>query len=244
MARILVVDDDPDVLGTTARALSREGYEVDVAGSAEQALKQLEKQHPDLIMLDIMMPKMNGLELCRELRAKPEHAARPILFLSALGQTDDVVEGLDAGGDDYIVKPFELAELSARVRALLRRVIDQDDHKPEPLNTSGLKLHPRTFKVEGDRGIEQLSATEFRLLHYLMSHAGEVHSISALLENVWSYPLGSGDPNLVRAHIRNIRRKIETDPSNPKHVETIHGVGYIVMGKKKEEKEEKDSDAT
>ena len=214
---------------------------MDVAGSAEEALTQLGKTRPDLIMLDIMMPKMNGLELCRVLRAKPEHATRPILFLSALGQTDNVVEGLDAGGDDYIIKPFELAENNARVRALLRRVLDQEDEKDEKvqlLNTSGHKLQPRTFKVEGDNGVVQLSATEFRLLYYLMRHSGEVHSINTLLENVWNYPAGSGDPNLVRAHIRNVRRKVEADPRKPTHVQTIHGVGYIVPGAKKEKGED------
>lgn len=226
---ILVVDDDPEVLGTTSRALSREGYHVDVSASAEQALQYLQNDTPDLMVLDIMMPRMDGLELCRLLRAQSQYNELPILFLSAKGQTEDVVAGLDVGGDDYIVKPFELAELSARVRALLRRVSDETDSgEVDSLQIGDLKLDARTFQVEGDSGVVQLTATEFKLLHHLMSHAGEVHSIDSLLTEVWGYPPGSGDPNLVRAHIRNLRRKAESDPGDPRYLRTIHGVGYII----------------
>jgi DNA-binding response OmpR family regulator len=226
-ARILVVDDDPEVLGTTARALNREGYQVDTVLSAVKALTYLEQTQVDLVVLDIMMPGMDGLELCRLLRAQPDLISLPILFMSARAQTEDVVIGLDAGGDDYIIKPFKLAELNARVRALLRRYSERDDNTNDILETGNLRLVINTFQAEGDNGLVRLTATEFRLLHYLMTHPGEVLSVDVLLNGVWHYPTDSGDPNLVRAHIRNLRRKLEADPSNPRYLRTIHGVGYI-----------------
>lgn len=228
MAHILVVDDDPDVLGTTSRALSREDHHVAVAESAEEALAYLQEKLPDLIVLDIVMPEMDGLELCRHLRARPEYTRMPILFLTARSETDDVVAGLDAGGDDYIVKPFKLTELSARVRALLRRYAPSQADSGDVLEIGGLKLDANTFQVAGDTGTVQLTATEFRLLYHMMSHPGQVQSTEGLLEAVWNYPSGSGDPNLVRAHIRNLRQKTELDSANPRHLLTIHGVGYVL----------------
>jgi len=228
MATVLVVDDDSEVLGTTWRALTREGHDVHLSESAALGLEFLQDTRPDLLILDIMMPEMNGLELCRLLRSKPEYTDLPILFLSALGKTEDVVQGLDAGGDDYIVKPFELVELNARVRALLRRSTSPAEDKHDLLEVGGLTLDSRVFQAIVEGKAIQLTSTEYRLLERLMRHAGEVHSVDGLLENVWDYPPGTGDPNLVRSHIRNLRQKLEPDPRDPRYLQTVHGLGYII----------------
>lgn len=229
MTTILTVDDDPEVLGTIFRALEREGFAVDQAQSAQEALDYLDGNRPDMIVLDIMMPGMDGLELCRLLRSNPALNNLPILFLSARTLTDDIVAGLDAGADDYVVKPFELKELNARVRAVLRRVPGGNPATEQPTRQVGdLLLDARNYQVTNHGTSVQLTATEFRLLEHLMVYAGEVHSIDTLLEEVWNYPPGTGDPNLVRAHIRNLRRKLESDPATPQYLKTIHGVGYVV----------------
>ncbi len=229
MAHVLVVDDDPDVLGTVWRALSRDGHTVAMAESAAQARKYMETHTPDLIVLDIMMPNEDGLEFCRELRRVERYQRIPILFLSARWRTDDIVRGLDVGGDDYLTKPFELKELNARVRALLRRATPPAEETPERLIVGGLELDTRTYRVSTPEVKNvQLTSTEYRLLHHLMSAPNKAHSVNELLDAVWNYPSGTGDADLVRAHIRNLRNKIEPDPSEPRYIHTIHGVGYMV----------------
>ena len=230
MAHILVVDDDAGILGTIWRALSRAGHEVALAESAAQAMEQIDQRRPDLIVLDIMMPKKDGIQFCRELRADTAYQTLPILFLSAKTRTDDIVQGLDAGGDDYLTKPFELKELNARVRALLRRSPqEKKEDEGQTLNAGDITLDPRTFQVstKDAKGI-QLTSTEYRLLRHLMIHPNEAHSVRDLLTAVWQYPPGTGDPDLVRAHVRNLRAKLEPDSRNPTYVRTIHGVGYMV----------------
>ena len=228
MTNILIVDDDAEVLGTVWRALSREGYEVTLAESAGQARERIAQQRPDLIVLDVMMPQQDGLEFCEELRKQETTRTVPILFLSAKWRTDDIVRGLDAGGDDYLTKPFELKELNARVRALLRRFPPSNEQDAK-LNVGGLSLDGNTFQVSTPHIKDvQLTSTEFRLLHHLMSHPNQAHSVHNLLDAVWQYPHGTGDPDLVRAHIRNLRAKIEPDSRHPTYIHTIHGVGYMV----------------
>jgi DNA-binding response OmpR family regulator len=231
MAYVLIVDDDAEVLGTIWRALSRDGHEVALADSAAKAMEKIEQQRPDVLVLDIMMPQKDGLQFCRELRADAIYQTLPILFLSAKARTDDIVQGLDAGGDDYLTKPFELKELTARVRALLRRAPPDTEAPPDEQRFSigGITLDPRTFQVStpGTRNI-QLTSTEYRLLNHLMRHPNKAHSVRDLLTVVWQYPPGTGDPDLVRAHIRNLRAKLEPDSGNPIYVHTIHGVGYMI----------------
>jgi DNA-binding response OmpR family regulator len=228
MQYILAVDDDPEVLGTVRRVLEREGLEVKLAGSAAKALEHIRKQLPSLIVLDIMMPQMNGLELCRLIRTTPSYETIPILFLSAKGQTGDVVRGLDAGGDDYIPKPFELDEFTARVRALLRRAPPDQPGLAQSLQVGDLSLDPNTFQATTPHGTVQLTSTEYRLLRHLITRPGRAHSVRDLLTDVWQYPPGTGDPDLVRAHIRNLRAKLEPNPQSPTYIYTIHGVGYMV----------------
>ncbi len=227
MAFILVVEDDLDAAATIARVLRRDGHEVKVVHTAAQALAEVDRRQPDLITLDILMPQMDGIELCRRLRARPNLVETPILMVTAKGTVPDLVEGLDAGADDYIAKPFDIRELSARVRALLR------PRQPQRTRSTTLKigdmvLDSRTAEVRvGDRAA-QLTPTEYDLLSYLMQHAGEILSPQRLLQDVWGYPEGAGSADLVRAHIHNLRLKVEPDPSNPIYIRTVRRHGYIV----------------
>ncbi len=226
---ILAVDDDPEVLGTLARALASEGYEVGRASSGAEALKLLSERRPDLMILDIIMPGLDGLAVCRTIRANANYNDLTILFLTARGHTDDVVAGLDAGGDDYVVKPFQLAELTARVRALIRRSQRQTLIESPVLTVGELTLDSNTHQVVvGDRPPIQLTATEHRLLRYLVEHVNQALSPQHLLEVVWDYPPNTGDPDLVRAHVRNLRAKLEPNNDAPRIIRTIHGVGYMI----------------
>jgi DNA-binding response OmpR family regulator len=225
---ILAVDDDPDVLGTLSRALQREGFDVGRATSGAEALRLLAQRRPDLIILDILMPGLDGLTVCRRIRADAQYNHVTILFLTALDRTDDVVAGLDAGGDDYVVKPFELAELVARVRALVRRSQRNAVMESPVLIIGPLRLDSSMHQVSvGELPPIQLTATEHRLLRYLMEHVNQALSPHHLLEAVWDYPPNTGDPDLVRAHVRNLRAKLETDRTSPM-IRTIHGVGYMI----------------
>jgi DNA-binding response OmpR family regulator len=228
---VLAVDDDPEVLGTLSRALTRDGFEVGRATSGLEALRMLAERRPDLIILDIIMPGLDGLAVCRRIRADNQYNDLAILFLTARGQTDDVVAGLDVGGDDYVVKPFELAELTARVRALVRRGQRNVVIESPLLVVGSLHLDSNTHQVNvGEHPAIQLTATEHRLLRYLMEHANQALSPYHLLEAVWDYPSNTGDPDLVRAHVRNLRAKLETDDSSTPIIRTIHGVGYMISG--------------
>jgi DNA-binding response OmpR family regulator len=229
MACILVVDDDRDVAGTIERTLRRRDHEVSVAYSGAQALQLIQSQCPDLVVLDIMMPRMDGIEVCHRIRSLPNVATVPILFLTAKGKIEDKIEGFEAGADDYLTKPFDLRELELRVRALLRRSLPSEAPKV-PLRVGDLSLDPRTFKLSVNGDVLLLTPVEFELLYYLMEHAGEVISTERLLREVWEYPPGTGDPNLVRAHIKNLRSKIEPTPTNPTYIRTISRHGYVVAG--------------
>ena len=226
MAYILAVDDDLEVLETLGRVLRRESFEVGLVSSGSEALSLLEKRHPDLLILDIIMPGMDGITVCRRLRQDPRYMALPILFLTAKGTTDDIVDGLDAGADDYVVKPFELAELRARIYALLRRST-REKGADSVIQLADLKLDSGTYQVHVGDDIIQLTSTEHRLLRYLMENPNRALSPGHLLQAVWEYPPNTGDPDLVRAHVRNLRAKIEVDPKR-KYIRTIHGVGYMI----------------
>jgi len=226
VAYILAVDDDLEVLETLGRVLRREAFEVNLVNSGAEALNLVEKRHPDLMILDIIMPGMDGISVCRRLRQDPRFTALPILFLTAKGTTDDIVDGLDAGADDYVVKPFELAELRARIHALLRRSVREKGGNTV-LQLNDLRLDSGTYQVYVGDDIIQLTSTEHRLLRYLMENPNRALSPGHLLQAVWEYPPNTGDPDLVRAHVRNLRAKIELDPKR-KYIRTIHGVGYMI----------------
>lgn len=226
MQTVMIVDDDKEILRILSRALDREGYATRVAGSADEALNLLERGRPDLMILDIMLPGMDGVDLCRTLRGNSRFADLPVLFLSALGHPEQIARGLDAGGDDYVVKPFALAELHARIRTALRRGKAAGGSAGN--GVGGLILDQKLFRaVRGDRAV-QLTSTEFRLLEYLIDHLGQVVSAEELLRAVWDYPPGTGDRNLVRAHVSNLRGKLASVNGGTPVVKTVFGHGYVV----------------
>lgn len=229
MATILAVDDESQVLKSIGRVLEDAGHDVTLASSGEQALELIKRQRPDLIVLDIVMPEMDGIEVCRRIRADPFLAKLPIIFLTAKGRPNDIAQGLDTGGDDYLTKPFEVLELPARIRALLRRapggMLDPD---AEYLEVKDMRLHASRFEVWIMGNLIQLTPVEHRLLHCLMIHAGQPVATEQLLMDVWEYPAGVGDPKLVQVHIANLRAKIEPDPGEPSFIRNVRRHGYVV----------------
>jgi len=231
-ARILLVDDEPDFLWAVQYSLEDEGYEVFTALDGVEALATARRHHPDLIILDIRMPRMDGLEVCREVRRDPTLATVPILMLTALGDIKHEVTGLDEGADDYVVKPFEIKALKARVRALLRRGRLTRGGELTPngrryLQGGNLTLDLNTREVHVGDKTEQLTPTEFNLLRHLMSHPGEVYSAREILKFVWGFTWEPTSTSLVRWHIQNLRAKIEPDPTHPIYIHTVRGHGYM-----------------
>ena len=232
---ILAVDDDQQMRIMLMDALSNEGYDVEPANSARVALSLVEKRIPDLIILDVGMPEMDGVTLCRRLRQDNRFTSTPILFLTAYSQPEDVIRGLDAGGDDYTLKPIQLPVFLARVRALLRRTAYPNDGgenmRQVVLNVGQLSLNSDTYQVTvNGKPPTQLTATEHRLLRYMMENSNQPLSPQRLLEAVWEYPPYTGDPDLVRVHVRNLRSKLERDTRQPEYIQTVHGVGYTLTG--------------
>ena len=235
MARILVVDDEDLVLSVVRHSLRGEGYEVFAAADGRSALSLARRHLPDLIILDINMPGLNGLEVCRRLRQDPALEATPILFVTGRIAVKDRVEGLDQGGDDYLPKPFDIGELTARVRALLRRAEHAGREGSEAEGAASvlvgrLRLDLRSRQATVGRSTMALTPTEFDLLHHLMTHPDEVFSTEELLQQVWGYHPGTGDTSLVRWHVRNLRAKIERDPAHPRFIKTVPRHGYTLVG--------------
>jgi DNA-binding response OmpR family regulator len=221
--RVLVVDDEPIVSEVVQRYLVREGYEVAVAQDGEAALAEAREQAPDLVVLDLMLPKLDGLEVCRQLRAESSVA---IIMLTAKGEESDRILGLGLGADDYLVKPFSPGELVARVKAVLRRTTAPPSAAPGDLIRYGeLRINPRARKVELDGKPVELTAKEFDLLHFLARNAGQVFTREQLLDQVWDYAY-FGDTSTVTVHVRRLREKVEPDPMRPRYVKTVWGVGY------------------
>jgi two-component system OmpR family response regulator len=228
MTYILVVDDDPDVRETIRSILDRAGYQVRTASDGQEALDLISRQTPSAVILDIIMPEMDGMEVCRQIRADPFVGKIPILFLTAKGRPEDIVRGLDVGGDDYLTKPFEIIEIPARIRALLRRGPSGAlDPGSEHLVIGPLKIHANRPEVWVGDILVELRPAEHRLLYYLMMHAGNPTATQRLLEDVWGYPSGTGDPSLVYVHIANIRSKFE-EIGAPPPIRSIRGHGYMI----------------
>jgi DNA-binding response OmpR family regulator len=219
--RILVVEDEPTVAGVVDRYLRRDGYDVTVVHDGCSALEQYDRLEPDLVVLDLMLPGLDGMEVCRHIRSQ---AATPIIMLTARGDEVDKLVGLEIGADDYMTKPFSPRELAARVKAVLRRTtaIPQDG---DTLRFDNLRISGRARTVEDGRGLISLTAREFDLLFFLARNAGQVFSRDKLLEHVWDYEF-PGDDGTVTVHIRRLRSKLEVDPSRPRHLKTVWGVGY------------------
>lgn len=226
MTHILAVDDDPEVLATLGRVLMRADFTTTLVSSGKEALDYLKTNEPSLMILDVMMPGMSGIDVCHEVRRDYRLVALPVLFLTAKGSTEDIVAGLDAGGDDYVVKPFELEELYARIQALLRRKM-RIQNLPTTLQLDDMVLDVDNYQVIIGSEPILLTATECRLLRYFMEHIDQALSLTHLLQHVWDYPDGVGDPDLVRAHVRNLRIKMESH-SERRYIHTVHGIGYIM----------------
>jgi DNA-binding response OmpR family regulator len=222
--RVLVVDDEPIVTEVVQRYLLREGYQVTVAADGETALKAARDDGPDLIVLDLMLPKLDGLEVCRILRTE---SSVPIIMLTAKGEESDKILGLGLGADDYLTKPFSPGELAARVKAVLRRthIAPAAALAGDILKTGTLRINPRARAVERDGESLHLTAKEFDLLYFLARNAGQVFTREQLLDNVWDYEW-YGDASTVTVHIRRLREKVEPNPMRPRYIKTVWGVGY------------------
>jgi two-component system response regulator MprA len=221
--RILVVDDEPQLRRALERALKLEGYDVELAGDGDEALAAVASSGPDAVVLDLLMPKRDGLEVCRELRARGDRT--PVLMLTARDAVSDRVDGLDAGADDYVVKPFALEELLARLRALLRR----NGGGEGALTYADLSLDPDTREVRrGEREVE-LTKTEFALLEHLMRHPRQVLTRSQIFEAVWGYDFGPRS-NSLEVYVGYLRRKTEAG-GEPRLIQTVRGVGYALREK-------------
>ena len=219
--RLLLVEDDPRIRGALVLGLADEGYEVVEAGSGESAVRLLDREDVDVVLLDLMLPGMDGYAVCRTIRDRGD---LPIIMITARSETADVVRGLEAGADDYVTKPAVASELAARVRALLRRT-RPERAEPAVLRAGDVEIRPDLgIAIRGGHDVH-LTRTELRLLAELAAAAGKVVTREQLLERVWGYDY-FGDTRLLDVHVRRLRRKVEDDPSDPRLVLTVRGVGY------------------
>lgn len=222
MARILVAEDDRGVRQALERALKFEGYDVLVATDGAEALETFDRHAPDALILDIMMPHIDGLAVCRRIRAKGNDT--PILMLTAKHDVSDRVAGLDAGADDYLLKPFALEELLARLRALLRRTVLEET--TSALRVGDLTLDPETRRVERNGNLIELTKTEFQLLELLMANAGIVLTRDTIYERIWGFDFETSS-NSLDVYIGYLRRKTEPEQA-PRLIHTVRGVGYVI----------------
>ena len=226
---ILIVEDDDEVASTIQELLMRYDYDVSHVSGGEEALEWLSEYTPALAILDIVMPGMTGLDLCRHIRADPRIGHIPILFLTAKGRASEIAEGLDAGGDDYLTKPYDVIELPARIRALLRRSQGiLGDEAAQEVSVGSLTIHMSQPQVQVNEQLIKLTSTEHQLLCYLAAHPNKPISVDRLLESVWDYPPRTGNPNVVQVTIRRLRQKIETDPDDEQYIFNVWGKGYMI----------------
>jgi two-component system response regulator MtrA len=219
-AHILLVEDDPSIREITQLGLEAVGFAVTTAEDGDEALRRFKADHPDLVLLDVMLPKRDGFEVCRAIRSE---SATPVVMLTARSDTIDVVVGLESGADDYVTKPFEMPELVARIRAALRRA--RHEEHAETITFGDVRidvLGHAAWRGESDLG---LTPTEFRLLVELAHRPGQVFTREILLERVWGYDY-LGDSRIVDVAIQRLRAKVEADPAAPRLIETVRGVGY------------------
>ncbi len=223
--KIIVIDDEKDIVELLSYNLQKENFDVSPSFNGEEALKMIRKEPFDLIILDLMLPGIKGLELCRMLKGSDDAGHIPIIMLTAKGEEVDKVVGLEMGADDYITKPFSPRELVARVKAVLRRT-DNKPKEEEILKIEDLEINTDTYQVS-KRGVPvKLSSTEFKLLHYLMKRRGKVFTRDMLLDAVWKDE-AFVEPRTVDVHVRRLRSQIEDDPSSPRFIRTRRGVGYF-----------------
>jgi DNA-binding response OmpR family regulator len=245
-ANILIIDDDYIVARTIERSLRSDEFRITLASRGEKGISMARQNPPDLIVLDIIMPEMDGYQVCRAIRSDPALAHIPILFLTAKVKAQDKIAGFNVGADDYLCKPFNVNELILRVQAILRRTrpatraaaapaepeqvtVVAPAVPPHCLSMSGYVLDTRTFELSTPvRGKVRLTPIQYDLLYHLMTHPLETFSPARLLDEIWDFPSGKGSPDLVRVHIKTLRERIEADPSTPNFIRTIPGHGYTV----------------
>jgi DNA-binding response OmpR family regulator len=228
VAKILVVDDEPNIREVVALYLRRDGHAVVPAADGDEALRLYHQTRPDLVVLDLMLPRMNGLEVCRRIR---EGRSVPVIMLTARGEEEDRILGLGLGADDYVVKPFSPRELAARVEAVLRRANAPAEGPAggRVLVFDDLRIDPNTREAAVGGETATLTAREFDLLYHLASQPRRVFTRDQLMEAVWGYAF-SADTSTVTVHVRRLREKLEADPSHPRHLQTVWGVGYRFVG--------------
>ena len=223
MTKILLIDDDPLITRPLSRSLESQGYSVDIAEDGKTGLQQALETRPDIVVLDVMMPEMNGWDVCKELRAQ---SGVPILMLTAMSEEIDRILGLELGADDYLTKPFSARELAARIKAMLRRVaIDQAPAQEQTITIEDLTINFDRREVHKGDQLLNMRYKEFELLTLLMNRKGQVVDRAEIFDLVWGTDW-LGDTRTLDVHIRWLREKIEKDPSNPKMIQTVRGVGY------------------
>ncbi|MBI4455848.1 MAG: response regulator [Acidobacteria bacterium] len=225
MRKILIIEDEKDIVELVRYNLEREGYQVAAVGDGITGLAELRKSLPDLLLLDLMLPKLSGLEVCKEIRRNPRMNRLPVLMLTARNEEVDRVLGLELGADDYVTKPFSPRELMARVKALLRRTEPFNDVK-KAIQVGSLRIDPDSYRVSRAGKSILVSTLEFRLLYHLAAHPNRVFSRDELLDAVWGTDRFVS-PRSVDVCIRRLREKIEADPEAPAHLKTVRGAGYL-----------------
>ncbi|MFQ5663416.1 MAG: response regulator [Terriglobia bacterium] len=225
MKRVLIIEDDKDIVELVRYNLEKEGFQVTGASDGLSGLAQVKKSPPDLLILDLMLPKLPGLEICKEIRRDQSLNRLPILMLTARGDEADRVVGLEVGADDYVTKPFSPRELAARVKALLRRV-EPTEKAAKRIEVGPLLIDPASYRVSLAGKPLTLSTLEFRLLYFLAAHPNKVFSRDRLLDQVWGAERFV-TPRSVDVYVRRLREKIEESPENPVYLKTVRGAGYI-----------------
>ena len=225
---VLVIDDEENIIDLIKLGLKYEGFKVEAASDGEEGIATAQRTNPVFIILDWMLPDMDGLEVCRRLRTNPTTQDIPILLLTAKDAIVNRVEGLNTGADDYLTKPFSFEELVARIRAILRRLNNSNTaEKSHILQISDLQLDTATHEVTRAGRLIDLTVTEYNLLHLFMSHPGQVLDRQTILNQVWGYDF-LGETNIIEVYVRYLREKIEDSPGSPRFIQTIRGVGYIM----------------
>jgi two-component system OmpR family response regulator len=222
-ARLLIVEDEPNILELLAASLRYAGFEVATASGGQEAFSAVQRYRPDLIVLDVMLPDMDGFDVVRRLRGGGSHT--PVVFLTARDDLADKIRGLTLGGDDYVTKPFSLEEVVARIRAVLRRTSGDPSAPPPRLSFADIELDEESHEVWRRGNPVSLSPTEFKLLHYFMANAGRVLSKAQILDHVWNYDF-RGDAAIVESYVSVLRRKV--DNMEPRLIHTLRGVGYVL----------------
>jgi phosphate regulon transcriptional regulator PhoB len=236
MKRVLLIEDDRDIVELVRYNLEREGFQVASATDGATGLAQIRKAPPDILLLDLMLPKLSGLDICKEIRRDTSLNRLPILMLTARGEEADRVVGLEMGADDYVTKPFSPRELGARVKALLRRTEPSNEPK-RVIESRGLSIDPSSYRVARDGKPVTLSTLEFRLLYYLATRPNRVFTRDQLLDAVWGTERFV-TPRSVDVYIRRLREKVESDADNPAFLKTVRGAGYMFENEGQSEKQE------